>query len=143
MPIMAVVDRSDARASARVLASTAKRCIDGELEARTHRVALKNLFRLLNAYRAHGFAGYAYEARSPRGPEALTLMPTMDRHVLDLSVALDAALAETYGDQSREDAIGQIDLVIQSIARSDEPEADARARTSRFLDVFIDRLHTH
>ncbi len=67
MPLMSVVDRSDARASARVLAKTAKRCIDGELAPDTHRVALNNVFRLLKAHNAHGFVGYEYDVQSPRG----------------------------------------------------------------------------
>jgi hypothetical protein len=143
MPIMAVVDRSDARASARVLARTAQRCIDGQLDAKTHRIALSNLFRLLNAYRTHGFAGYEYEARSPRGPEALTLMPTMDRHVVDLRDALDEALVETYGNGDREQAMEQIDHVIRGVAGAHQPEAGDRERTSRFLDAFIHRLAAH
>ncbi len=143
MPIMAVVDRSDARASARVLAKTAKRCIDGELEPKTHMVTLNNLFRLLNAYRAHGFAGYKYEVRSPRGPEALTLMPAVNRHVVDLGGALDRAIADTYDDMSRDEAIEQIDLVIQRVAQSLEPDVGARELTSKFLGAFINRLAPH
>lgn len=143
MSIMSVVDRSDARASARILARTAKQCIDGELEPRTHRNALKNMFRLLNAYRAHGFAGYQYEPRSPRGPEALTLIPAGDRHVIDLRYAFDQALAEVYGDAERDNAIGQIDGVIRSVAQANPPEAGERARTSAFLGAFINHLTTH
>ncbi|QXQ06116.1 hypothetical protein KX816_18330 [Sphingosinicellaceae bacterium] len=140
---MSVVERSDARASARVLAKTAKRCIDGELEAKTHRHALNNLFRLLNAYRAHGFAGYEYQARSQRTPEKLTLMPSTDRHVVDLGVALDSALTEIYGEEDRGQAINHIDLVIRCVAKSDAPDEGERARTSRFLDAFIHRLAVH
>ncbi len=140
MPIMSVVDRSDARASARVLALTAKRSIDGQLEGRTHRTELVNMLRLLNAYKAHGFGGYEYEARSPRGPEALTLMPTVDRHVVDLRFAIDDALRFTYGDGIQDEAIEQIDTVIRRVALAQTPEEDARSLTIRFLDAFIDRL---
>lgn len=143
MPIMSVVDRSDARASARVLALTAKRSIDGQLEGRTHRTELVNMLRLLNAYKAHGFGGYEYEARSPRGPEALTLMPTADRHVVDLKFAIDDALKVTYGEGDKDEAIDQIDVVIRCVALAEPPEEDARNRTIRFLDAFIDRLLAH
>lgn len=143
MPIMSVVDRSDARASARVLAQTAKRCIGGELEGSTHRVELVNMYRLLNAYKAHGFGGYEYETRSPRGPEALTLMPTMDRHVADLKVALDQAIQDSFGDRDLDGAIQEIDVVIRCVALSEVPEVGLRDRTLRFLDSFIDRLVAH
>jgi hypothetical protein len=137
---MSVVDRSDVRASARVLARTARRCIAGELEATTHKVELVSLFRLLNAFRSHGFEGYAYEPRSARGPEALTLKPTVDRHVVDLNGALAGALRESYRTVDENEAIEQIDQVIRSVARSEAPADDARAATVHFLDAFIDHL---
>lgn len=143
MPIMSVVDRSDARASARVLAQTAKRCIGGELEGSTHRVELVNMHRLLNAYKAHGFAGYEYETRSPRGPEALTLMPAMDRHVVDLRFALDHAFKAGFGDEDVETAIGEIDVVIRCVVLEKDLDGGLREKTLRFLDSFIDRLVAH
>jgi hypothetical protein len=143
MPIMSVVDRSDARSSARVLALTAKRSIDGQLEGRTHRTELVNMLRLLNAYKAHGFGGYEYETRSPRGPEALTLMPTADRRVVDLRSAIEDALKVTYGEGDQDNAIDQIDVVIRCVALAQPPEEAARNLTIRFLDAFIDRLVAH
>lgn len=140
MPIMSVVDRSDARVSARVLARTARRCIAGELEGTTHKVELVNLFRLLNAFRSHGFESYAYEPRSQRGPEALTLKPTVDRHVVDLGAALAEALRESYGPADQNEAINQIDKVIRRVAKSEELSDDARKATVRFLDSFIGHL---
>lgn len=139
MAIMSVVDRADARASARVMARTAQRCIDGELERRTHRIELAGIYRLLNAYKAHRFVGYEYEPRSSRGPEALTLMPGMDRHVVDLRTALDAALADTFGEGNGEQGI---EFVILSVSQPDPP-AEHATRTSRFLGAFIERLTAH
>ncbi len=140
MPIMSVVDRSDARTSARVLARTALRCINGEIEAKKHKVELASLFRLLNAFRSHEFQGYAYVSRLPRGPEALTLQPSADRHVLDLSAALKDALDKEYGQTDYNKAIEEIDLVIRDAARSQPSNQANRERTVRFLDSFIEHL---
>lgn len=140
MPIMSAMDRNDARASARVLAETTKRCIDGQLVAVDHRTELRGMFRFLNAYRSHGFVGYDYTPRSARGAEALSLRPSPDRHVSDLRVALEESLREAFGDDlPSEEAIERIDAVIRAAAARREVPEDSE-RTVRFLEALIGRL---
>jgi hypothetical protein len=144
MPIMAVHEQNDARGSARVLANTAKRCINREIQPEEHRVVLNSLYRLLKAYRTHRFTAYEYEPRSQRGSEALTLMPPMDRHVLDLRAALSRAFSEAYNGETEENAFDLIESVIKSIASRDldRPSQDSeRQRASAFLDAFINNLY--
>ena len=139
---MAVADQSDARGNTQFMVRTAQRCIEGELEARTHRLVLNKIYRLLNAYRSHGFAGYEYEPRSHRGPEALTLMPTGDQRVRLVAVALEEALSDTFGDLEREHVFHTLDQVIFATANSDAGAiADAdRTDTLRFLGSFATHL---
>lgn len=140
MPIMSAMDRNDARASARVLATTTKRCLDGQLVPVEHKVELKSMFRFLRAFRAHRFESYDYRPRSSRGVESLSLRPTPDRHVDDLRVALASALTDTFEGAAVEDAIDRVDQVIKAIATQHEAEEGDRTLTSRFLETFVQRL---
>ena len=142
MPIMAAHDQNDARGSARVLATTAKRCIDSELAPSRYVGVINNLYRLLEAYRTHRFTGYEYEPRSERGPEALTLMPNADRHVLDLRAALEHALGEVYRDEHPDRAVESIEGVLRSLVLpgSTSDHGD-RQRASAFLASFIHNLY--
>ncbi|MBD8471557.1 hypothetical protein [Sphingomonas sp. CFBP 8765] len=142
MPVMAVADQNDARGSAQVLARTARKCIDGTLQASTHRIALNNIYRLLHAYRSHGFAGYSYASRTLRGPEALTLMPTPDRRVYLLADALERALSETYGNVPGGAVFDELDRVILVVAGNSKDELvdEQREKASRFLDRFAEHL---
>lgn len=144
MPIMAAHDENDARGSARVLASTVRRCIESTEGARKHLSSLNNLYRMLEDYRSHGFISYGYEPPATRGPEALTLLPPTDRHVLDLRVALDRALAEAYRGTNKEAALDSVESVLKSIAYPDSSSIvaeDDRRRVSEFLGAFIDQLY--
>jgi hypothetical protein len=143
MPIMAAHDQNDARGSARWLASTARRGLEEPPYASSHVSALNNLFRLLEAYRAHRFAGFDFEPRSARGPEALTLLPAVERHIVDLRVALDRAFDEVYQGQDRDQAVTSVEDVLRAAAY---PESGAsqdreRRRVSSFLEKFIDHLY--
>lgn len=144
MPIMAANDQNDVRGSARVLASTAKKSIEEDLASSRYVSALNNFYRLLEAYRSHRFIGFEYEPRSARGPEALTLLPPMDRNVVDLREALDLAFKEIYGDQDWNAAVDSVENVLRSAAFP-EKEASApkydRERASAFLKTFIDNLY--
>lgn len=140
MPIMSAMDRNDARASARVLAETTKRCLDGQLVGSDHRTELRGMFRFLNAYRSHGFVGYEYTPRSTRGAEALSLRPSPDRHVADLRSALEESLKDAYGDDaSPEEAVDRVDAVIRAVATS-HAKPDDSDRALVFLEALISRL---
>jgi hypothetical protein len=144
MPIMAAHDENDARGSARVLASAVRKCILGADGARKNLSSLNNLYRMLEDYRSHGFVGFGYEPPATRGPEALTLLPPTERHVLDLRVALDRALDEAYRGTNKEDALDNVERVLKSVAypvpNSNVAEDDKR-KVSAFLGVFIDQLY--
>jgi hypothetical protein len=144
MPIMAASDQNDVRGSARVLATTAKECIEKARATPKHVPVLNNLYRLLEAYRSHGFLGFEYEQRPARGPEALTLLPSAERHVGDLKAALDTAFHQVYVGQDRNHAVEAVESVLRAIAfperKGPVPEAD-RKRASAFLGTFIDNLY--
>jgi hypothetical protein len=142
---MAAHDENDARGSARVLASNVRKSIDNLDGPPKHLSALNNLYRMLEAYRSHRFLGFEYEPSSPRGPEALTLLPPAERHVLDLRVALDRALDHVYGDTEREQALDLVENVLRAVAYPESGGAVAeedRKRVSAFLKFFIDNLYT-
>jgi hypothetical protein len=144
MPIMAAHDENDARGSARVLASTVRKCIDDAGGRRRPLSFLNNLYMMLEDYRSHGFVGFAYEPSSARGPEALTLLPPTERHVQDLRFALDRALEEAYRGTEKDVALDRVESVLKSVAYPDDnktaDEADRRT-VSEFLRVFIDNLY--
>ena len=144
MPIMAANDQNDARGSAVVLANTAKRCVDAVQAPAKHVAALNNLFRLLEAYRSHRFLGFEYEPHAARGTESLTLLPPMERHVLDLRDALDKAIGDVYSDEDKNSALDSIENVLRSVAYPEKSltskESD-RTRVSTFLETFIHNLY--
>jgi hypothetical protein len=144
MPIMAANDQNDVRGSARVLATTALACIERAHATPRHVPVLNNLYRLLEAYRSHGFLGFEYEPRPARGPEALTLLPSVERHVGDLKAALDVAIGQVYQDEDKDRAVESIENVLRSIAYPDRKDVAAdkdRRRASEFLGKFIDNLY--
>src|SRR6266481_5845413 len=128
MPIMAAHDQNDARGSARVLAATVKKCIEEDYAPSKHKSALNNLYRLLEAYRAHRFVVFEYEPRSARGPEALTLLPPPERNVVELRMALDRAFENVYRGRALDEAVDSVENVLRSIAY---PEKMAPDRVDR------------
>jgi hypothetical protein len=143
MPIMAAHDERDARGPARLIAVTAKQCIEEAKATSTEVPALNNVFRLLEAYRSHRFVGYDFEPRSSRGPEALTLLPSSDRHVLELRDAIGEAIEAVYGSGDTDAAIRSIEGVLRSVAYPAKQTSvkEERDRASRFLGVFIEHLY--
>ncbi len=134
MPIMAAHDQNDARGSARVLATTVKRCIEEDYAPSKHKSALNNLF----------FVGFDYEPRSARGPEALTLLPPPERNVVELRMALDQAFDNVYHGRALDDAVNSVENVLRSIAYPKPPggaENVDRELASAFLKSFIDNLY--
>jgi hypothetical protein len=143
MPIMAAHNQNDARGSARVLATTVKRCIEEDYAPTRHKSALNNLYRLLEAYRAHHFVEFEYQPRSPRGPEALTLLPPPERNVLELRTALDRAFDHVYHGRPLDEAVESVENVLRSIAYPEKvaPEGVDRERAYAFLKSFIENLY--
>lgn len=142
MPIMAVADQNDARGTAQYLARTARKCLEGILEPSTHQITLNKIFRLLNSYRSHEFAGYRYQPRSLRGPEALTLMPAGDRRMNIVGQALEDAMRETYVGVERDSVFDKLDIVITTVANKGVQAVDIGDRddASRFLESFVEHL---
>jgi len=140
---MAAHDQNDARGSARVLALTAKKCLDETYEPSKHRSTLNSLYRLLEAYRSHGFLGFEYEPRAPRGPEALTLLPRAERNVADLRLAFDRAFEEVYRERERGEAVQLVENVLKSIVYPGKVSVKRldRERASAFLKNFVDNLY--
>lgn len=142
MPIMAADDQNDARGSARILAATVRKGIEDEYAPSKHKSAFNNLYRLLEAYRAHRFVGFEYQPRSARGPEALTLLPPPERNVVELRLALDRTLDDVFND--RANGIKSIENVLRSIAYPEKMASETIDRTSAlvFLKKFIENLGT-
>ena len=141
MPIMAMHEQNDARGSARLLANAAKRGIENPRIAPRQKIALNNLFRLLEAYRSHRFFGFDYEPRAEWGSEALTLLPPMERHVAELRDALDRAFADSYSGIPREEAIKAVEELLRATRVKKPIDPRDRQRASNFITAFISNLY--
>lgn len=139
MPIMAVQDQNDARGTARLLASSAKRSIEGRRDTPGSRVALGGLFRLLKAYRSHRLAGFEYQPRRENALEGMMIVSPTESHVGDLRSALDGALTEVYG-ANQDAALESLEQVLRSIAKEGQAEPQDLQRTTQFLGSFLQKL---
>jgi hypothetical protein len=138
---MAADDQHDARGSARVLAVIVRNGIKEDYAPLKHKSAFNNLYRLLEAYRAHRFVGFEYQPRPARGPEALTML-AQERNVVELRLALDRAFDAIFED--RVQGVEFVENVLRSIAypgKANSQDID-RERASAFLSTFIDNLRT-
>ena len=140
MPIMAVQDQNDARGTARLLASTAKRSLEESSDTPGSKVALGGLFRLLKAYRSHRLVGFEYQPRHDLGLEGMTIVPAGESHVGDLRTALDSALEEVYQDTDQDVALEALEQVLRSVANKTQPEPYELRRTTEFLGSFLQKL---
>lgn len=140
MPIMAVQDQRDARGTAWVLASTARRCIDEYSYEPADKVALNGVFQLLKAYKVHRLVAFEHEGRSPRPEAGLPAIPATERHIPGLRRALSAALNTAYGDKAEDEAIEVVETVFRLLARKEAAEPEHIRRTSAFLDCFVRNL---
>jgi hypothetical protein len=137
---MAVQDQNDARGTARLLASTAKRTIEESTDTPGSRVALGGLFRLLKAYRSHRLAGFEYQPRRDPGLEGMTIVSPAESHVGDLRSALNSALGEIYTDTDQDAALESLERVLRSVANKKPPQPDELQRTTAFLGSFLQKL---
>jgi hypothetical protein len=146
MPIMAVHEQNDARGAVRLLATAARDFIGSVRTDLDKELALNNVYRLLEAYRAHAFFGLEAPAVQSPGdtPETLTLLPPVERHVQDVRDALDHALSSTFGDNSTEKGLECIESVLRAIAYPEEhkqPSGDDKQRAALFFEELIKNLY--
>lgn len=144
MPIMAAHGQNDARVAARLLASTAVDCLRDPTRAGDWQVALNNVYRLLESFRRNPFFGHeAPTRRGPHAAETLAFSQPMERHVREVRVALDQAIAVAFGGQPKEQAIEEIERVLRGIAypqQYDEPQKDEIGRVTLFFEEVLQRL---
>jgi hypothetical protein len=145
MPIMAVHEQNDARGAVWLLATAAKDFIGNAPVALDKEVALNNVYRLLEAYKAHAFFGL--EAPAVQFPadtaETLTLLPPVERHVQDVRDALDYALSATFGEQPAEQSIEFVENVLRAVAypqEHEQPSGEDRGKAKRFFEELIGNL---
>jgi hypothetical protein len=145
MPIMAVHEQNDARGAVWLLATAAKDFIGNAPVALDKEVALNNVYRLLEAYKAHAFFGL--EAPAVQFPadtaETLTLLPPVERHVQDVRDALDYALSVTFGEQPTEQSVDFVENVLRAVAYPQEhaqPSGEDRGKAKRFFEELIGSL---
>jgi hypothetical protein len=139
---MAVQDLDDARGTAWILASAAKRSIEQRQAATpSGKVALGGLFRLLRAYRAHRLAGFAYQPHRDQTQEGMAIISPGESHVEELRGALQGALAEVYGD-NQDAGLAALEHVLRTVAKEADPEPQEVERTSEFLGSFLRKLET-
>jgi hypothetical protein len=145
MPIMAAHGRSDARGTARLLATMTLASIDKPKVGEPEEVALNNMFRLLQSFRKDAFFGQEVprDSRPQSTAEKLTLRPPVERNVREVKEALEQATAIAFEGRSKDDAIEAVESVLRWIAyprKSARPSDIDRARTASFFRELIDRL---
>lgn len=145
MPIMAAHGRSDARGTARLLATFALASVDNPKRDEPEEVTLNNMFRLLQSFRKDAFFGRetSDESRPQSAAEKLTLRPPVERNVREVRQALEEATATAFEGRSRDAAIETVENVLRWIAypkKSGRPSEDDRTRTMSFFRELISRL---
>jgi hypothetical protein len=142
VPIYAVNEQSDARGSVRLLADVAKACIADPQKAKRHINTIRNMFDLVEAYRAHGFFGYGYQPHRESSTEMPSLARTGEHGSGDLKSAFDQAFL-VYEGRSSEQAIQELEVVLRSMTRGASGVSDDQRSTAvKFLDSFIEKLET-
>ena len=147
MPIMSAQQKNDARGTARLLALAASESIrNPQPIPATREIVLNNMYRLLEAYRVTVFFGLEPSPRpySARTTEAISLLPRAERHVRDVKVAMEQALAVAFPGQSKDQAINAVVRVLRGITypgQFDTPSDEDRTKAGSFFDEVIGRLN--
>lgn len=146
MPIMSAHQQNDARGTARLLALAARDSIRNTSSAASREVVMNNVYRLLEAYRANAFFGIETRAKPfpARATEAISLLPRPERHVRDVRIALEEALAVAFPGQSKDEAIRVIEGVLRGITypgQFDNPSDDDCIKAGSFFDEVVTRLN--
>lgn len=144
MPIMTAHGQNDARVAARLLASTAVECLRDPRIASDWEVALNNVYRLLEAFRSNPFFGVEVPTRkNPHAAETLTFVQPMERHVREVRLAINQALANVFTNQPTQEAIEEIEKVLQGVAYPDKyvhPSQQQIGRATQFFEEVLRRL---
>jgi hypothetical protein len=145
MPIMASHARSDARGTARLLATHALASIGNPKLGEPEEITLNNMYRLLQSFRRDAFFGREVSGETrPRSPaEKLTLRPPVERNVREVRRALEEAASTAFKGQSQDEAIDAVERVLRWIAypkKNDRPSEVDRTRTVSFFRELIGRL---
>lgn len=141
MPIMAAQERNDARSAARILASSAKACLDNPATAPANTVVLNNVFRLLESYRVNPF----FELEpvfDNRHFDDISLTSALEVHVSAVHDALQGAVAAAFAGQSKNAAVLEIEATLKGLAYPElgAPTNDARSRAANFFSEVSSRL---
>ena len=145
MPIMASQGRSDARGTAQLLASMALDCIANPEIARDQKVALNNVYRLLELYRVNPFFGSEPPVQQPvRGvSQRLSLRRPVERHVNEVRNALESARLAVFGDRGKDDAMKTIGTVLRAMAYPEvkiDISSNDHEMTTRFFQALVQSL---
>lgn len=146
MPIAALNEQNDARGSAWLLARMARDSIAEPAAAPVNAPAMNSLYRLLEAYKAHGFFGFDHQPNATRHSESFSLNPPVERGFAELKAAFATAVEKAFGAGSSSDqAISSVEEVLVSVTYPDRPQVEPttpekRAQAVEFLDSFIDSL---
>lgn len=141
MPIMAAQGRNDARTAARMLASAAIRCLESPGSVPSHVTVLNNVYRLLESYRVNTFFGVTAAPDYSTGSTAFS-HPPLERNVGAVRNVLREAVKSTFTDRTDDEAISEIEKVIEGVAypKRGQPSAADKARTVRFFSEVVERL---
>jgi hypothetical protein len=145
MPIMAAHSRNDARGAARLLAIAARDSIANPAVAHDREVALNNVYRLLEAFRANAFFDADLSARqSQQGTaDTLTLLPPVQRNQGYVRDALDRAIGSAFAGESRDHAIEIVENVLRAVTYPNEfrmPSRVDQRRAAYFFDELLRNL---
>lgn len=142
---MAAHGQNDARVAARLLANTAMDCLRHPESASEWHVALNNVYRLLESFRSNPFFGQEAPLRhsTHEAPETLALVPPAERHMRDVRVAIERALQQAFPDEPRDQAIGDLERVLQGVAypqRFEGPTQLDLQRATSFFETLLRNL---
>lgn len=144
MPIMAAHSRSDARGTARLLATMALASIDNPKRGEPQEVALNNMYRLLQSFRKDVFFGQETDdAQSLGARDKLTLRPPVERNVRQVREALEEATRVAFEGRPKDDAIEAVEKVLRSVAYpkgGEQPSPADRAQVISFFRELVNRL---
>lgn len=139
---MAAQGRNDARTAARLLASTAKECLDDPASAPANAVVLNNVYRLLEAYRGNAFFGLEPAASYYPAAETLSLVPPLEQYVSVVRDVLEQAVVTTFAGQPKDEAIAVIENVLKRIAYPEfgAPSDAEKKKVKRFFSEVVQHL---
>jgi hypothetical protein len=138
-------DQNDARGAVILLARAARGYIQNPAEETDREIALNNVYRLLESYRAHPFFGADLDIQPFPfdSTDGLTLVPPAERNVGDVRDAVRSALQGTFGDLSAEVAIDLIEAVLRNLAYPTQhplPQLNDRERVGNFFHQLLETL---